>query len=93
MHSSGAPLPLHNDPIIKQLFQFKRVHLAPGASYTWHVQLSSRTLSVVDRQTGDLMSVPGVYDVVITNGVQETARASVAVRGAPVVMESFPDGM
>ena len=52
--------------------------------------MTSRSLKLVDRATGDFVSTPGDYDIVVTNGVSEVMRQRVVVEGAQVVLERFP---
>eukprot|EP00854_Cymbomonas_tetramitiformis_P007005 gene7005-8352_t len=65
--------------LIKQLFGFERVHLTLGESRTVSFQASIKTFYLTDRITGDVMSVPGTYSVVLTNEIY--ALGAGAVRG------------
>ena len=77
--------------LIRQLSDYQRVHLLPGESQTVAFgAVSSHTLRLVDRATGDFVSSPGDYDLVVTNGVTEVARQRVVIEGAEVVIERFP---
>jgi len=53
------PNPDRDDPLIKQLFGYKRVHLAAGASTSVKFTVTSETLALTDRASGDRVSVPG----------------------------------
>jgi hypothetical protein len=70
----------------------QRVHLLPGASQVVSFSASSASLRLVDRATGDVVSTPGAFDLVVTNGVREAARRRVVVEGDEVVVEPFPAG-
>jgi beta-glucosidase-like glycosyl hydrolase len=76
--------------LIRQLSDYRRVHLLPGESQTVTFGVSSRSLRLVDRATGNLVSSPGDYDLVLTNGVTEIARQRVVVEGKEIVVERFP---
>lgn len=64
--NSTGPATLLN----KQLFDYRRVSLAPAEkkTLTFTVQLS--TLALVDND-GNLVSFPGSYEIVVSNGVHE----------------------
>ena len=78
--------------LIKQLFDYQRVHLAPGQSTVVTFPVSSATFRMVAKPSGDRVSTPGTFDVVLTGdgGVTEIARLPVQVRGEEVVVEAFP---
>jgi beta-D-xylosidase 4 len=76
--------------LLKQLFAYQRVHLAPGASADVAFTVDSKTLRLVDRDSGDSVSTPGAFDVIFTNGVDETLHNAVTVAGAEVVVSRFP---
>jgi beta-D-xylosidase 4 len=74
----------------KQLFEYKRLHLAPGQSAEVVFTLDSATLRLSDKASGNLVSTPGQFDLLFTNGVQLAVGASVSVAGAEVVVAEFP---
>jgi beta-D-xylosidase 4 len=76
--------------LLRQLFDYRRVHLAAGASATVTFTVDAATLRLSDRASGDLVSTPGVFKLVFTNGVDVTAEASVEVTGAEATVKSFP---
>ena len=78
--------------LLRKLLDFERVHLLPGQWQVVTFDVSSASLRLVDRATGDLVSTPGAFDLVLTNGVAEAARHRVVVAGAEVVVERFPAG-
>jgi beta-glucosidase len=78
--------------LLRKLLDFERVHLLPGQWQVVTFDVSSASLRLVDRATGDLVSTPGTFDLVLTNGVAEAARHRVVVAGAEVVVERFPAG-
>ena len=74
----------------KQLFAFERVHLAPGASTTLTFSVDSATLYFVDRDSAATVSTPGTFDIVFTNGVDNTLHNAVTVSGAEVLVATYP---
>ena len=76
--------------LLRKLVDFQRVHLAPGESALVSFGASSASLRLVDRASGDLVSTPGDFDLVLTDGVAEIARHRVVVEGEQVVVERFP---
>ena len=76
--------------LLRQLVDYRRVHLLPGESQVVAFAASSRSLRMADRATGDIVSTPGDFDLVVTNGVTEFARRRVVVEGDEVVVERFP---
>jgi hypothetical protein len=76
--------------LLRQLVDYRRVHLLPGESQVVAFSASSRSLRMADRATGDIVSTPGDFDLVVTNGVTEFARRRVVVEGDEVVVERFP---
>lgn len=76
----------------RQLFGYERVHLAPGASADVAFTVTSATLRLVDRATGDVVSTPGTFALLFTNGAGLDARVPATVAGAEVVVTAFPGG-
>lgn len=76
--------------LIRQLFDYQRVHLNPGQWTTVTFDVSADTLVLVDRATGDRVSTPGSFNIEITNGNRVIAVHTVAVSGERVVVEAFP---
>jgi xylan 1,4-beta-xylosidase len=76
--------------LIKQLLDYQRVHLAPGESTTVSFDVSSASLALVAKPTGHTVSTPGVFNIVITNGVDQTVTHEVAVAGDEVIVAKFP---
>jgi beta-D-xylosidase 4 len=74
----------------KQLFDYARVHLAPGAAATVSFNVTSATLRLADRATGDDVSTPGAFDVSFEDGVAAPVKVSVTVTGAEVIARKFP---
>ena len=74
----------------QQLFDYARVHLAPGASADVAFTVNSATLRLVDRATGNSVSTPGAFDVVFTNGNGASVGGAVTVAGDEVVVRKFP---
>ena len=76
---------------IRALFGFKRVHLAPGASTVVSFTATAATFRQV-LPNGDAVAAPGLYRVMLTNGVAETVNHEVELTGQTVVLEAFPKG-
>jgi hypothetical protein len=76
---------------LKQLFCFERVTLAPGASTTVTCKVPASALALADA-TGDLVSCPGKYQLLFTNGNDAHITQDMQLTGAEVVIESFPKG-
>ena len=86
----GPGIDLARSRLLRQLVDYRRVHLLPGESQVVAFAASSRSLRMADRATGDIVSTPGDFDLVVTNGVTEVARRRVVVEGDEVVVERFP---
>jgi beta-glucosidase-like glycosyl hydrolase len=61
-------LPAGRLPLIKQLFGYQRVHLAPGETVTVNIPVTAATFRLDDRITGKTLSLPGGYTVTFTDG-------------------------
>ena len=73
----------------RQLFNFTRVSLDPGASTAVSFAVSPATLMVFS-DGGDGVSVPGQYRLQFTNGAGQVLNATVVVRGdGAVVLDRF----
>ncbi len=82
------PLPHQSS---RQLFDFERVHLAPGASADVTFTVAQDTLRLVDKTSGNRVSTPGQYAIVFTNGAHNSAVATtVTLTGQEAVCEPFP---
>jgi len=75
-------------PLIKQLFGFERVHVAPGQTVTVYFDVDSTTMKVVDKR-GNFVSAPGLYKLEFTNGVNEHLEAHVELIGDEIILEKF----
>jgi len=69
----------------EQLFDYQRVSLQPSKSARLSFVIDRSTLALVD-DLGNLVSFPGLYEVVITNGVEERQTFHVEVRGDQEVL-------
>jgi len=78
-----------NDPLIKQLFGFQRVHLDPNQSVKLSFTMNSSTLKVADER-GNVVTRPGVYVIEFTNGVEERLTSKVDVVGETVLFDKYP---
>lgn len=88
-----APLSTPSQPkskLLKELFDYVRVHLEAGAQTTVYFTVTSETLRMTDRDSGDLVSTPGSFDVYFTNGVDQSIHSNVTVTGAELTLKTFP---
>eukprot|EP00463_Aulacantha_scolymantha_P006379 TRINITY_DN800_c0_g1_i1.p1 TRINITY_DN800_c0_g1~~TRINITY_DN800_c0_g1_i1.p1 ORF type:complete len:418 (+),score=88.41 TRINITY_DN800_c0_g1_i1:936-2189(+) len=85
-------LPKDNPVIIKQLFDFKRIHLLPGQMETLKFTVKSSQLALVD-DDGHTSLHPGSFDIIFTRGHGEElqALAHVAV-DVPIRLKTFVNG-
>jgi beta-glucosidase-like glycosyl hydrolase len=80
---SGAPA----SKIVKQLFDFQRVQLNSGESTDLAFVVSANTLPLFD-ENGNRVLFPGLYELIFTNGVEQTVTVSVNITGAsPQIIE------
>lgn len=73
-------------PLIKSLIAFQRVHVGAGESVTVSLGVSAAKLGSVDVD-GTIWSDPGVYELEVTNGVQERLNVHVKVAGDRVMLD------
>ena len=95
MGQYGADLtflrPFFTFRFIKQLFDFRKVHLAPGASTTVDFTVNSTQLGLVDAD-GHTSLHPGEYEVVFSRGCvgcRELAAPVTITSRAPVRLKTF----
>jgi hypothetical protein len=91
-----VPVSLPTQPeskLIQRLFDFSRVaDLAVGASATIEVKLGAEVLSLYDVATGDIVSVPGQYEVWLRKGGDGgDVKVKLVVEGTQRVIERFPN--
>eukprot|EP00300_Choanocystis_sp_HF-7_P015483 c19077_g1_i2.p1 GENE.c19077_g1_i2~~c19077_g1_i2.p1 ORF type:complete len:280 (+),score=64.87 c19077_g1_i2:440-1279(+) len=87
------PINLPQQPkskLIQKLVEYKRVHLLAGASVTIPLALPLSIFNLVDVDTGDIVATPGVFDLVLTNGVDQRILTHFSISGNQVVVEEFP---
>jgi len=58
-------------PWVSKLTQFQRVHLAPGESQTLQFQITGEAFASAHDRELQFVLVPGTYNVVVSNGVNE----------------------
>lgn len=89
-----VPVALPTQPtsrLLRQLVDYERVHLAPGDATTLTFSVTSATFRIVDADSGDILSVPGQFRLLFTNGVNaNVTSALVTVSGGSVVAVPFP---
>ena len=67
------------------------MHLAPGESALVSFDVSAASLRLVDKASGDVVSTPGEFKIVLTNGVTPVpGERVVVVEGAELVATPFP---
>ncbi|KAG6609706.1 family 3 glycoside hydrolase [Phytophthora cinnamomi] len=71
----------------KQLFDYRRVTLKPSESSGLSFEVQRSTLALVDEE-GNLVSFPGSYEVIITNGVNERQTFRVEVEGEREILRA-----
>merc|ERR1712139_87208 len=75
--------------LIRQLINYQRVHLQPGESTTVTFKIAASHFRQVHRN-GNAVAAPGSYDLVLTNGVDQTSRIPTTLKGEEVVLDEFP---
>ena len=76
--------------LIKQLVDYRRVHLAPGESVVVSLNVSAAAFRLVATDSGDVVSTPGEFVLRVTNGVARIAERAVRIVGDEVVVAAFP---
>ncbi|KAG7389753.1 hypothetical protein PHYPSEUDO_009673 [Phytophthora pseudosyringae] len=79
--SATGPATLLNE----QLFDYRRVNLQPSESIQLSIAVQRSTLALVDER-GQLVSYPGSYEIIVTNGVHERVTFSLEVVGNKQVL-------
>ena len=77
--------------VIKQLFGFERVHLAPGASQQIVFTVNATSIALVDGD-GHTSLHPGEYEIVFTRGCVGCAELTTSVvvdTPAPIRLKTF----
>jgi hypothetical protein len=75
---------------LKQLAAFQRVAVKAGSTETVVFELDYAAVQLVDAD-GNVVSVPGDYDLLFTNGAAQSVRGVLTVDAdAEVVVEAFP---
>jgi len=76
-------------PLLQQLFGFQRVHLVPNQSIVVSFTMTYETVKQTDT-FGNIITAPGTFKVLFTNGVDQKLETSIVIRGKPRIMESYP---
>ncbi|KAG1697311.1 hypothetical protein DVH05_016594 [Phytophthora capsici] len=71
----------------QQLFDYRRVSLKPSERSQLSFTVQRSTLALVDEQ-GNLVSFPGSYEIIVTNGVHERQTFRVQVDGEPEIIRA-----
>ncbi|KAL3662173.1 hypothetical protein V7S43_012973 [Phytophthora oleae] len=69
----------------QQLFDYRRVSLKPSEKSQLSFTVQRSTLALVDEQ-GNLVSFPGSYEIIVTNGVHERQTFRVQVEEEPEII-------
>ena len=77
-------------PLKQQLVGFERVHLAAGSSTKVSFALTAEAFNLVDPQTGNVVSTPGEYSIVVSDGTVSPFSFPVTLTGSEVVVQHFP---
>jgi beta-D-xylosidase 4 len=88
-----APLSLPTHPasrLQRQLFAYTRVHLPPGGTTDVAFTVSSATLRLIDKASGSLVSAPGQFALIFTNGADQELRRELVVSGDQILVRPFP---
>merc|ERR1712196_99087 len=76
--------------VLRQMFGFEKLHLEPNEIKKVSFKVDIHTLGLVNTD-GDLLSVPGKYKLIFTNGFDINLERMIVVDGAKaVVLEEFP---
>ena len=75
--------------LIKQLFDYKRVHLVGGDNALITFTVDSSTLRLSDKVTGNDVSTPGNFQISFEDGIVQT-QVNVVVHGNEVIARIFP---
>lgn len=81
---------MQNNPLIKQLVDYQRVHLLPGQSQVINLALSSKAFRMVTKPEGHIVSTPGTFKLLITNGVDQHLEFPIRITGDETIVEYFP---
>lgn len=75
----------------RRLFDYRRVHLEPGASQIVKFAVTRDSARVI-HDNGDIASIPGTYKLIISNGNMGAREmtSTVEVTGDVTTLESFP---
>ncbi|CAI5705587.1 unnamed protein product [Peronospora effusa] len=73
----------------EQLFDYRRVSLHPTHYHKLSFRIQQRTLAMVD-DMGNQVSIPGFYEVILTNGVYERVTFAIHLVGENEILNHFP---
>ena len=78
--------------LLRQLFAYTRLHLAPGESGNVTITATSATFRMADKETGATVSTPGEFSLLFQDGSGGELRVPATISGAEIVVEQFPGG-
>jgi beta-D-xylosidase 4 len=73
-----------------QLLGYRRVHLVPQESVDISFSVTSESLRVVDRWTGDTVSTHGSFQLLFSNGVSWGMNYEVDIVGKEIIVGQYP---
>lgn len=76
--------------LLQQLVDFQRVHLQPGQSQIVVFQGSRQWLELTDKASGARVLSPGVYHLVVSNGVDQRIELPYRLTGEEHIVVPFP---
>ena len=77
--------------LLQKLFDFKRFSDVPiGGTVSASFSVSSVGLALTDLSTGNIVSTPGVYELLFTDGSRHELRCMLTVVGKQQIIEMFP---
>lgn len=79
-------------PLKRQMFDFEKIRLEPNQSMEISFNLTAASVTMARPADGDLCIFPGQYQLVYTNGVNQTLTTPLTLTGSTVVVEKFPIG-
>ena len=85
-------LPTQQDSkLLQKLWSFKRgSDVAVGGIVTMPFAVTAEALALADLRTGDIVSAPGQYDLVFSDGGSSNRTVGLTIEGTQQVLEPFP---
>lgn len=90
VYMAPKALTQRTSPLQRQLIGFQRLHLNPSMSATASFHLCASAFNIVATDSGDIVSTPGTYNIIVTNGVNLSKKFNITLSGKEVIVEPFP---